>query len=293
MIQTVAVIGLGAMGAPMARRVQGAGFELTVFDTNPAVLAAFEERGAKIARDAAACASCDMTIVLVATPEQVREVLLGDRGLCAAFAPDRSPLIALMGTMSPATVRDLEEAVRGAGGRLIDAPVSGGTVRAEEGTLAIMIGGEDEDVDEATPVLAAMGADRFHLGPVGAAQTLKILNNIIGIVNSIVSAETYALALENGLDVKQVARVFEAGSGRNWLSQGPAGPSPIYKAMLEAQDFTRSGLTILRKDLSLATELANAAPGAYPVIDGFAAIVNALGDETRRNFERVGSATNL
>ena len=286
MVKSVAVIGLGAMGAPMAKRVKDAGFQLTVCDANQAATAPFAQSGVRVVRSAAECAAADLVIVMVATPEQVREVLLGEKGLRAGLRPNHAPLVALMGTMSPNTVRELEESLRPSGVRLIDAPVSGGTMGAQQGTLTIMSGGAAEDVERAKPVFACFGSNHFHLGPVGAAQTIKILNNILGILNSFVSAETYRLGLEYGLDPRQVARVFETGTGRNWLSVGDSGPVPIYSAMLRAQSFD-AGLSIIRKDLELARELASQVDGKYPLIDGFSRLAAGLGQETLDSWLRL------
>lgn len=286
MIRTVAVIGLGAMGAPMAKRLHDAGFALTVCDPNPAAVAPLAALGASVAATSAECAAADLVIVIVATPAQVREVLLGGQGVIAGLAGDRSPLVAVMGTMAPETVRELDAGLRPAGARLIEAPVSGGAMGAEQGTLTIMTGGADEDVAAAGPVFAHLGTDRFHCGSLGSAQTVKILNNILGIVNSFVSAETFRLAREAGLDINQVARILETGTGRNWITANPGGPGAMYAAMLRAQSFD-AGLAIIRKDLELATGLAARSEGRYPLIDGFAELARHLGDETLATWRRI------
>ncbi|PMS30112.1 3-hydroxyisobutyrate dehydrogenase [Trinickia symbiotica] len=286
MVQSVAVIGLGAMGAPMARRLQDAGFDLTVCDAREAALLPFARSGARIVRTAAQCAAADMVIVMVATPAQARQVLLGDEGLRAGLQEYRAPLVALMGTMAPETVREFEVTLRLAGMRLVDAPVSGGAMGADQGTLTIMTGGAAEDIAVVEPVFACLATNRFHCGPVGAAQTVKILNNILGIVSSLMSAETYRLALEYGLELNQLARVFETGTGRNWISAGKDGPAAMYASMLSAQSFD-AGLAIVRKDLKLAKELASQVKGNYPLVNGLSQLADALGEETLDTWQRL------
>lgn len=287
MIHSVAVIGVGAMGGPMAQRLLAAGYELTACDPNDAATAKLAESGARVAQTPADCVRADLVIVMVATPDQVEQVLFGTAGLVSAVQPERRPLVALMGTMSPQTSREMHRRLTGEGVSMIEAPVSGGIPAAQKGTLSVMIGGSEEAVAEVTPVFRHFGTEHFHVGDIGAAQTVKILNNILGVVNGMVSAETYRLAIEHGLDLRQTARILEASTGRNWLSVGD-GPGPKYAAMTANQDFA-SAMTIVTKDLALAKALASEVEGSYPLIEGFAAMLNTLGPETRENWIRVAS----
>ena len=284
-VRSVAVIGLGAMGGPMATRIQAAGFELTVCDTREEAVVPFAG-GGRVARTPAECAASDLAIVIVATSVQVREVLLGVRGLLSGLQPGRAPLVALMGTMSPESVREFALTLRESGVRSLDAPVCGGTTGAQEGTLAILVGGAPEDAAIARPVFDCLAAHVHHLGDIGTAQTLKILNNIISIVNSFLSAETFRIALEYGLDLVQVAHVLETGTGRNWLTRSETGPAAVYAAMLRAQSFD-AGLKIIRKDLELARALAERVNGKYPLLDGIEALLGEVGAETLETWKRI------
>lgn len=290
MIHSVAVIGIGAMGAPMARRIQGAGFALTVCDRNEAALAPFSRAGASVTAVPADCAAADLVLVVVATPEQVNSVVLGPQGVAAGLSRlDRphAPLLAVMSTVPAESIKALAQAVPTPRLRLIDAPVSGGVPRAEQGTLTILTGGETQDIEAAAPVFSCLGTHQFHCGAVGGAQTLKIINNILAMANAAVAGEAYRLALEQGLDLAHVAQVFDVSTGRNFLSADPAGPRAAYAAMVPDPAGFAALSAIMRKDLGLAVDLAAQAPGKYPVIRGLKALIDRLGDETYEHWRRI------
>ena len=289
-VRTVAVVGAGAMGAPMARRLLEAGFGVTVCDRSPSALAPLAGAGARVADKAADCAGCDLVIVIVATPQQAEQVLLGEAGLHQGFVAGHLPLVAMMGTMAPETMQRLDGEMRGVGVPLIDAPVSGGPLRAAQGTLTIMTGGDADLIARAQPVFAHIGSHQFHCGPVGAAQTVKLLNNIVGIANSMVAAEAYRLAIEHGLDPAQVARVFEQSSGRNFLSADPEGPAASYAAMTRSREGFDGLVAVMRKDIALAGALAAQRPGRYPSLDALQALLQHVGDESWENWRQVGLA---
>jgi 3-hydroxyisobutyrate dehydrogenase len=289
-ISSVAVIGVGAMGGPMARRLLAAGFRVTVYDRNLSALEPLAVAGARIASDAATCADCDLVIVIVATSQQAEQVLLGERGLREGVRPNHTPLVAVMATMSPDAIRRLDDALSACGMRLIDAPVSGGPLRAERGTLSIMTGGDPKVVAVADAVFGHIGSHRSYCGTVGAAQTVKLLNNIIGVANSLVAAEAYRLAVEQGLDLVHVARVFETGTGRNFVSADPAGPAPTYEAMTRSRQGFDGLVAVMRKDIGLASAIAEQLPGTYPALKALQALLERVGDESWMNWQRVGQA---
>lgn len=288
MIQSVAVIGIGAMGARMARRIQKAGFELTVCDRNDQALAAFGKAGARITKTPADCAGADLVVIMVSTPDQMRDVVLGPQGLVAGLSGQRPPILAVMSTVPVESLQDLAQTLRPHGVRVIDAPVSGGAPRAEEGTLTIMMGGDRDDLATATPVFSCMGTQLFDCGELGAAQTMKIVNNILGIANAVFAAEAYRIAIEQGLDPAHVARVLEVSTGRNFLSADPDGLKAAFATMAQSRSSFASVASIMRKDIGLASEMAACAEGSYPALQGFKALVDALGDETLQNWRRVG-----
>jgi len=289
-IRSVAVIGLGAMGAPMARRVQEAGFDLTVCDRTEARLAPFAHAGARIASAPAECAAADLVIVLVATPGQVREAVLGERGVRAGLAGGLTPILAVMSTVPVAVIEQLEQALTPLGVRVIDAPVSGGVSRAEQGTLTIMTGGDSEDVEAAGVVFACLANHRFHCGGLGAGEALKIINNMLGLANVVLAAEAYKLALDQGLDLTDVARVLDVSSGRNAFSADPAGPQSKYASMTRDGEAFASLVAIMRKDLALAVDMASRTAGQYPALHAIEAVVASLGNETFTDWRRIADA---
>jgi 3-hydroxyisobutyrate dehydrogenase-like beta-hydroxyacid dehydrogenase len=289
-IRSVAVIGLGAMGAPMAQRVQAAGYELTVCERNPAALAPFVQGGAHIAATPADCAGADLVIVLVATPEQVQDVVLGAQGVCAGLGGSKSPILAIMSTVPADSVKRLGEVLRPRSVRVIDAPVSGGYSRAQEGTLTTMIGGDPDDVKAVDAVFSCFANNRFHCGALGAGETMKIINNMLGLANVVLAGEAYKLALNQGLDLADVARVVDVSSGRNAFSADPAGPQAKYATMTRDHEAFDSLMAIIRKDLHLAVETAAATGENYPALRSIEAVVAKLGEETFEDWLRIAKA---
>lgn len=231
---------------------------------------------------------------LVATPAQVEDAVLGTRGLRAGLDGSRSPILAVMSTVPAATVVQLAEALRPLGVRVVDAPISGGVSRAEEGSLTVMTGGDAGDVEAASAVFACFSGPRFHCGALGAGESLKIINNMLGLANVVLAGEAYRLALEQRLDLGHVARVLDASSGRNAFSTDPAGPQAKYASMTRDRATFDSLLAIMRKDLGLAIDMAesNLERGApdYPGLRGIQAIIAALGDPTYDDWLRIATA---
>lgn len=275
------VVGVGEMGAPMARRLMAAGLTVTVCDRSEESLATFAADGARTSREPAACAGDDVVLVVVNTAAQVRDVLAGPDGLTSRMAAP-GPVVLVMSTVAASVVREMDAYVRTAGGRLIDAPVSGGDTRAAAGSLTIMVGGRSEDVNIAAPVLSHLGSHVFHCGPVGAGENVKILNNAIGTLNALVTAEVARLAIGCGVDLDLLANVLEVSTGRNFLSTS----GPVLRRHFEryghSHDVFRSAKALYQKDAALAAELAASAKGQFPVID---AIVQLAGDNDDKVYE--------
>src|SRR5213594_4760925 len=124
-----------------------------------------------------------------------------------------------MSTIDPGVSRRVADAAAKRGARFIDAPVSGGVPRAEDGTLAIMVGGDPRDVDEARPVLAAMGANIIHVGPVGSGEVAKLCNNLIAGVAAVAVSEAFRIAEGFGVDLRVVTDVIAKSSGNTWVME--------------------------------------------------------------------------
>jgi 3-hydroxyisobutyrate dehydrogenase len=289
MSQSVAVIGVGAMGAPMARRIHAAGFDLTVCDKSEEALAPFAKSGVTVTRNPSDCSASDIIIILVATPGQLRDVVLGEHGIKSGLAPGQSPILAVSSTVTPQAVYELQESLQGTAVRVIDVPISGGVVRAEKGTLTIIMGGEAADVESVKPVFATLGTQMFHCGGVGAAQTMKIVNNVLGVANYLIVAEAYRLAVEHGLALADTTRVLEVSTGRNFLSADASEVPATFSAYTKTRQDSATLMSILRKDIGLALELASDSQGEYPVIAGLMPVLDSLGDETFDNWAVIGA----
>src|SRR2546430_9893062 len=180
----VGFVGTGTMGAPMLGNLVKKGFGVVAYDVAPAALASAEKRGATRAESAAdAARRSDLVITMLPSSSHIETAYLGKNGIAEGLTAGR--LCVDMSTVDPAVSRRVAQALAAKGVRFIDAPVSGGVPRAEEGTLAIMVGGEARDVEEARPALTAMGANVIHVGVVGSGEVAKLCNNLIAGVSAV------------------------------------------------------------------------------------------------------------
>ncbi len=208
----VAVIGVGRMGAPMARGLLAAGHELTVYDSSLEASADLCDQGAgRAPGPAEAAASSEFTITCLPTPQIVESVVLGERGALAG-APKDGILID-MSTSLPSLARRLAWAGRERDVPVLDAPVSGGPRGAERGTLAIMVGGETSAFERALPLFQALGQVVRHMGGPGSGQATKLTNNLLAATHMAVLAEAVALAQSEGLDPAAVYEIVSNGTG--------------------------------------------------------------------------------
>jgi 3-hydroxyisobutyrate dehydrogenase-like beta-hydroxyacid dehydrogenase len=278
-IKTVALIGAGNMGSRMARCIKRAGFELTVCDQDLGVLESFAKEGVTTTQHPRACANADAIIVLVANDEQILSVIGGDAGFAHAIPADHRPLVCMMSTTLPTTLKQVAEQLKATHARLIDAPVSGGLVKAELGTLTIMMSGEAQDLDDAEPLMKAMGTEIFRCGALGAAEVIKVINNMLGIANIYLAAEAFELAARYGVDIEQIAPILEVSSGRNFMSLDAAMTKQHYQAWARSKEAFFSLVNIVSKDLHLAKDLAQGAQLELPLLNELSRHVDAT-DET-------------
>jgi 3-hydroxyisobutyrate dehydrogenase len=252
----VAFVGLGAMGRPMMANLVKKGFSVVAYDLAPAALEAAVKLGAKPAASAAEAAKAgDVVVTIVPSSSHVEAAYLGKGGVLEGVAPGR--LCIDMSTIDPATSRKTAEALRARNVRFIDAPVSGGVGRATDGTLAIMIGGDARDVEEARPVLGAMGTNLIHVGPVGAGEVAKLCNNLIAGVAAVAVSEAFRIAEGFGVDAKVLTDVISKSSGNTWFMEH-AHPVPGIVAKAAASRDYEPGFTtdLMAKDLGLAVDAA-------------------------------------
>lgn len=254
----VGFVGLGTMGAAMAANLLRAGHELTVWNRSPDRAAGLAGLGARVAATpAAVAAASEITIVCVSDTPDVHAVVLGPGGIVEGAAP--GSLVVDCSTIDPAGARAIATALAERGIAFVDAPVTGGSEGARAATLAILVGGATEDVERARPVLAAMGRSITHLGPVGAGQAAKAVNQVILAGTYLGVAEGMVLAVKAGLDPERVVEALSAGAAQSWVlanrsARMVAGEYPLgFKVSLH------------RKDLGIALALARDAGVALPV----------------------------
>lgn len=214
MSEQIGFIGLGNMGVPMAGRLIDGGYSLVVNDIRQDAARPLLARGATWAASPAEVAAVAQTVItILPTSREVREVLLGTKGLLDALRP--GSLVLEMTSADPSVTRELEREVAARGSALIDAPVSGGVRGAVEGTLAIMVGGDPALLERARPVLARMGKNIFHAGPVGAGHAIKLVNNMCSGGILALTIEAVAVAARAGVDPTRAVEILQASSGRS------------------------------------------------------------------------------
>lgn len=262
---TIAFIGLGNMGGPMAQNLIKAGHALQVFDLAPAALETAKAAGATIAANpAAAVVGAEVVISMLPASKHVEGVYLGDQGLLATIKA--GTLVIDCSTIAPASSRKVGEVAKARGIEFIDAPVSGGTAGAAAGTLSFMVGGSAAAFEKARPYLEKMGKNLFHCGDVGAGQVVKIANNMLLAIHMAGTAEALALGVANGLDPKVLSEVMSKSSGRNW-SLEVYNPWPgVQENVPSSRGYSGGfGSALMLKDLGLAAEASIASGSPIPL----------------------------
>lgn len=248
----VAVIGLGAMGLPMARRLQGAGHAVAGWDLSPDRRDAAQ--GLALAEDAARGAEA----VLLSLPHDTAVLAAAEAVLAAGPAP--GAVVVDCSTVSPETPRRLAPRFAEAGLAWVDAPVSGGPAGAAAGTLTVMAGGSPGVLDRARPVLEAIASKIVHVGGPGAGAVAKIVNNLLVATHLLAAAEALRLGRRAGVEADALLAAVNGGSGRS------AATEVNFPRWILSGSFD-SGFTagLMRKDLRLAAALADATGGAGPL----------------------------
>lgn len=252
----VAFIGTGAMGQPMAANLVRKGFAVAAYDVAAGALAAAVAAGATGCGSAAEAAKqAEVIVTMLPSSSHVEAAYLGPGGVLEGVATGR--LCIDMSTIDPAVSRRVAEAARGRGLRFIDAPVSGGVPRAVEGTLAIMVGGDARDVEEARPLLAAMGANIVHVGPVGSGEVAKLCNNLIAGVATVAVSEAFRIAEGFGVDPKVLTEVISKSSGNTWVMEHMHPVPGLVSTAASNRDYAPGFTTdLMAKDLGLAVNAA-------------------------------------
>ena len=246
----IGYVGLGVMGGALARRLLRE-HKLTVFDLSAERCAEFAALGATVAASPAEVgAASDIVLTCLPTSAQVRQVIFGDNdGLIRGLKP--GGMIADQTSGATAATKAMAAELADTGIELIDAPVSGGPRGADAGTIAIMVGGTDEQYARIAPVLAVITPNATHVGPLGAGHTLKALNNMMSAANRLLAFEAVSIAAANGLDPATVVDVINKSSGRNNATM------TVFPGNIFTDDFeARFTMALMEKDVALAAELA-------------------------------------
>jgi len=241
----IAFLGLGIMGAGMARRLAGAGFPLTVYNRNPERVAAFAQFGARAtATPREAAQEADIIMSMVADDPASRSIWLGDQGALAGAKA--GAVLVESSTVSPAWVQELAAAAAARGCALLDAPVTGSKSHAASGELNFLVGGAADALEKARPALAVMSRSIVHLGPTGNGAMFKLINNFICGVQVAALAQGLVLVDKSGLNREQAVELLKNG----------APGSPLVKTLADrmtASDFTPNFLLkLMAKDLGYA-----------------------------------------
>ncbi|WP_369600034.1 3-hydroxyisobutyrate dehydrogenase [Hahella sp. SMD15-11] len=253
-MKTIAFIGLGHMGLPMARNLLRAGYDMRVFDLNPEPVGALAAEGAQAATSTVdAAEGADAVITMLPASAHSEAVYLGVDGLIARLRA--RPLLIDCSTIAAASARRIADAARQAGFAMLDAPVSGGTAGAEAGTLTFMVEGGEDDLERARPLFDVMGSRAILAGGPGAGQVAKMCNNMLLAIHMIGTAEALNLGVQHGLDPVVLSDIMRTSSGGNW-SLEKYNPWPgVMDNVPSAREYEGGfASALMNKDLGLAME---------------------------------------
>jgi 3-hydroxyisobutyrate dehydrogenase-like beta-hydroxyacid dehydrogenase len=258
--KSVGFIGLGIMGSRQAANLAKAGYELTVFNrTRERAEQWAAEHGGHVAGSPREVAErADVVITMVVDGPQVEAMLLGDDGALSG-ARDNT-LFVDMSTIAPATARELAETISARGHSFVDAPVTGSSPKAEAGTLTIMCGGAEADVERARPLFEVMGEKIVHAGDAGQGQAVKVLSQGVTAVNCATLAQAIAVGRREGLDLDALLDVMTGGSADSTMRQLKGRP------MVEHDYSPLFRLEHMLKDVLLCLEESRAAGASFPFV---------------------------
>jgi 3-hydroxyisobutyrate dehydrogenase-like beta-hydroxyacid dehydrogenase len=250
MAARVGFIGLGRMGLPMSRRLLKGGFDLSVHNRSQGKVQEIAKEGAHPARSTAEITkNSDVLLACLPNIAAVEEVFLGPGGVMENARPGQ--VLVDHSTVGVKTSRACAEAAEKKGAHFLDAPISGGTERAQDGTLTIMAGGPQEAYDKVLPMFEAMGATVRHIGPTGTGTTVKLVNQLLVGLHSLAAAEGMLLGAKSGADPQLVFEVVNSGWGQSFMLSRNA---PV---MMDRDfDGIRTQLRVFLKDLGLIHELS-------------------------------------
>ena len=251
-LPTVAFIGIGKMGWHMAGHLVRAGYRVLPLDVNPQIGAKFAAEHGTATAEPADFADASIIVTMLPTSADVAEALLGESSTIRPFLSPGA-LVIDMSSSQPLETQSLGEQLAGVGVHVVDAPVSGGTVGAEKGTLTIMLGADsEEDAQRALPIVEAVSARVFRVGKLGAGHALKSLNNFVAAAGFIAATEALIAAQEYGLDPNLFLDVLSVSTGRNFSTE-----MTLKLNVVPGTYDSGFPLALMTKDVKIANELAH------------------------------------
>jgi 3-hydroxyisobutyrate dehydrogenase-like beta-hydroxyacid dehydrogenase len=249
----VGFIGLGAMGLPMAKRVVEAGHQTTTtYHRRREPADALAALGARVAGSAAEVArSSDVLITILPADQELKEIVFGNEGILKGFA--RGKVLIDMTTGTALCMQEVEKAVAAAGGEVLDAPVSGGTPAAAQGTLTIMVGGEAQLLEKYRPLLEVMGKQIVHVGGVGQGRVVKMVNQMLAATHLLAIGEAFALGVKCGADPNTLYEVIKTSSGYSRMMD-----LRLPGFLLDGSFEPGFRLDLMKKDVNLALDSGRA-----------------------------------
>jgi 3-hydroxyisobutyrate dehydrogenase len=251
-LPTVAFIGLGVMGSPMAGHLVRAGYRLTVFDASPAVVSNFtgvHSNAGSAASPALAAVDADIVITMVPDGRVVQSIALDVDGLRETMRP--GSLLLDTSSSQPTLTLETAAALADRGVAMVDAPVSGAQWGAQAADLVFMVGGSPEDISRVRPLLEVLGRAVHHVGPLGAGHTMKCINNIITALTFVATSEGLALGARVGLDPAAMNAVLNESTGGSWITE-----NHVAQRILSRTFDDPFRLELMRKDVSIAVGVA-------------------------------------
>jgi len=222
MSDKIGFIGLGIMGQGMAHNLLKAGFELTVWNRTASKMEPLVDAGAQAGQSPAdVAAQSDLIVICVSDTPDVEAVVTGENGVIEGARP--GSLVIDCSTISPIVTKELAKMLAEREVAMLDAPISGGSEGAAQGTLSIMVGGEAEDFERALPVLEAMGKKITHVGASGAGQMVKLVNQILVVGHALAMSEALLFGQAGGVDLRKALEAVSAGAAGSWMlsNRGP------------------------------------------------------------------------
>lgn len=281
----IGFIGLGTMGAPMARRLLEAGHDVVVHNRTRTREEPLAGAGAGRAEDPRSCAAGrEVVFTMVSDTPDLEAVVMGDAG--AAHGLEPGSVLVDMSTISAAATRRLAEDLKARGVQMLDAPVSGGSEGAEKGTLSIMVGGDADALERVLPLFEVLGKTITHIGPSGSGQVAKAVNQVLIAGTYASVAEGMALAQRSGIDTDALLRALSGGAAGSWVLANRA------RNMLAGHYPLGFRTRLHRKDLGLALSEARDLGVSMPVAAYVEQVENGIigrgfGDEDVSNIARV------